>query len=331
MDNNERKEISLQKEFDLCENVIKELESGSRSTRDLQDQLIQCEEKLKNLTKEVSARALFSSNESFEELPTSSLNYLFLPLYLAEVTQSIIVEPEDRLRILDHSKIYLRDFLERLKSYGIIGFSLPWISDDDQNNEEMNKARQGFDPSKQRKIKVQRFQQEKELTELVKSIESELYLNADDDSLMRELVLYRLRLGALKALNDLDRIDEERPLAKHMLDLRTGQANTLPKRQPMRPAQAPFIITRDEAQKKVFGRGYPSLPTMTVDEWYDDMMKKGRFGTLNAGTSEVEPPSNVVNDETAEDEEEGERARLQKWDEYKDYHRRGWGNMQNKG
>lgn len=71
----------------------------------LQDQLKQCEEKLKRLTKEVSALSLFSNNEGVDELPTSSLNYLFLPYYLATVTQNIIVAPEERLLSLDRAKV----------------------------------------------------------------------------------------------------------------------------------------------------------------------------------------------------------------------------------
>lgn len=31
----------------------------------------------------------------------------------------------------------------------------------------------------------------------------------------------------------------------------------------------PFILTRDAAQAAVFGAGYPSLPTMTIDQLYE--------------------------------------------------------------
>ena len=30
-----------------------------------------------------------------------------------------------------------------------------------------------------------------------------------------------------------------------------------------------LILTRDEVQKTVLGAGYPSVPTMTLDEWYE--------------------------------------------------------------
>jgi hypothetical protein len=39
----------------------------------------------------------------------------------------------------------------------------------------------------------------------------------------------------------------------------------------------PVIITRDSMQKQVYGLGYPSLPTFTVDEWYTQMTDEGWF------------------------------------------------------
>ena len=37
----------------------------------------------------------------------------------------------------------------------------------------------------------------------------------------------------------------------------------------------PFIITRDQVQKKVFGLGYPSVPTYTIDEFYERQVELG--------------------------------------------------------
>ena len=44
--------------------------------------------------------------------------------------------------------------------------------------------------------------------------------------------------------------------------------------QPLRP----FIITKDNLQKTVYGLGYPSIPTMTIEEFFD---KKVEEGTLH--------------------------------------------------
>ena len=36
-------------------------------------------------------------------------------------------------------------------------------------------------------------------------------------------------------------------------------------------------------QKKVFGAGYPSLPTMTVEEFYNEKIKDGTFQIPGSG------------------------------------------------
>ena len=49
---------------------------------------------------------------------------------------------------------------------------------------------------------------------------------------------------------------------------------------------APFILTRDRIQAQVVGAGYPSLPTYTLEEFYDQKYKdtqppKDRLGLFN--------------------------------------------------
>ena len=34
---------------------------------------------------------------------------------------------------------------------------------------------------------------------------------------------------------------------------------------------------KTEEQKKVYGLGYPSIPTVTVDEWFDELSKREGF------------------------------------------------------
>lgn len=80
-------------------------------------------------------------------------------------------------------QIYLQDFLRRLKAYNIIDFDLSGASEDNEKK-EAEKSKHDIDLSKQRELKLQRFQREKELKELVKNSESELCSNVDDDELM---------------------------------------------------------------------------------------------------------------------------------------------------
>ncbi|KHN81210.1 Immunoglobulin-binding protein 1 [Toxocara canis] len=324
----QKEESSLNEQFQFCERVIDDNDSGAFSTKEMQARLKECKEKLENLTREVSARELFSKNETVDELPTSSLQYLLLPSYLATTIQNIIVEPEHRVEALDNAKVYLRDFLERLLSYEVIAFSLPWLEEEEDEEDVRTKMKSKPDAGQVRANKVRRREQQKQMEANLENLKLERSCNADDDSVLRELLMARLQLFALKAVNELEQIDEERPLAEHMVKVRAGQVSPRPVKAET-SSRPPIIITRDATQKKVFGLGYPSIPTVTVDEWFDDMVKHGRFGTMQKRPSNEQKPSeSEEDDETAEEEK---RAKAQRWDEYKDMHRRGWGNTQNKG
>ena len=39
----------------------------------------------------------------------------------------------------------------------------------------------------------------------------------------------------------------------------------------------PIIITKDKLQKEVYGLGYPSIPVLSVEEFYDQRVKEGWF------------------------------------------------------
>ncbi|XP_057645945.1 immunoglobulin-binding protein 1b-like isoform X2 [Chionomys nivalis] len=93
--------------------------------------------------------------------------------------------------------------------------------------------------------------------------------------------------------------------------------------------------------QRIFGAGYPSLATMTVNDWYEQQQK---CEVLPSSDKEVEkqappPDSHRVSQQEEEpeleqkEEEEDEDAlhRMQQWDDWKDTHPRGYGNRQNMG
>ena len=106
------------------------------------------------------------------------------------------------------------------------------------------------------------------------------------------------------------------------------------------PKNAPpfntFMITKTDVQKKVYGAGYPSLPIMTVDELYEQRRAEGIWpgpsGPSSSTVNQLPPEA----DESAEREEQEDaddptlRLRQLELDEYKDTHRRGWGNRFNR-
>jgi immunoglobulin-binding protein 1 len=169
------------------------------------------------------------------------------------------------------------------------------------------------------------------LEEALQALKKERERN-DDEATLREFTVVLLRLWALKSMTELEAIAEELPLAEHFIKVQRGQATHKPSAP--RPSLPPFIITKSEEQRKVFGVGYPSIPTYTVDQWYTQMQEKGRFGQVDK-LKTVHYDGNNDNEvvEKYEEEDESEEARQKKiqWDDYKDTHRRGYGNRHNKG
>lgn len=71
-----------------------------------------------------------------------------------------------------------------------------------------------------------------------------------------------IKLFIHEAIDELNSIEMEKPILEDMANMKKDD-KPQPKRPPPPPLK-PFIITRDEVQKAVYGAGYPSLPTMTV-------------------------------------------------------------------
>lgn len=97
-----------------------------------------------------------------------------------------------------------------------------------------------------------------------------------------------------------------------------------------------FILTKTEVEKEVFGQGYPAIPVMTVEELYEQRRKTGQWGH-HPGSSANLPPVGETDDDRDADREALEEqddedliAQQRQMDEYKDEHRRGWGNRYNR-
>ena len=52
----------------------------------------------------------------------------------------------------------------------------------------------------------------------------------------------------------------------------------------------PFIITKDAVQRQVYGLGYPSLPTVSVDQFYQQRVDQGLFPDPAAYVSSLDLP-----------------------------------------
>ena len=68
----------------------------------------------------------------------------------------------------------------------------------------------------------------------------------------------------------------EKPILRHLRAEREGKvpssssSKTKAKSRPLRP----IILTRDRAQKEVFGLGYKNVPILSIEEFYDQRVSQ---------------------------------------------------------
>ncbi|CAD6997032.1 unnamed protein product [Ceratitis capitata] len=218
-----------------------------------------------------------------------------------------------------------------------------------------------------RNDKIAQFRKKKELEEFVKKMKLAVRNKSVDEEVRREFFIKFLNKSIIDANEELDSIK----LEKQMVDMRamniaggnkpnqnfadvaaitnTEQAehshrNHHHHQQPKRKPMQPFIITRNSAQKAVFGAGYPSLPVMTVDEFYDQRVRDGVFpdeekvAKMNRDQAiaaaqdpnEKEDQEKAIEEVQIENDDPEYLERMRRMDEYKDVVRRGDGNRYNR-
>jgi immunoglobulin-binding protein 1 len=197
------------------------------------------------------------------------------------------------------------------------------------------------DRARQRKIDT--LDAELKLKDGIKSLEVG---RGDDESVQRDLVMKKLQLWCIKSTRNLDLLSRELQILAHRRKLvaegKTGPAEGEFKSynqfihlfsEPKQPLKT-FVIPKADERKKVFGMGYPSAPTQTVNEWYDHMVEKGRMPGPSAPTTQTitadQKSDGEIDDDDEETEEQGRQKRISK-DDYLDSHRKGWGNTYGKG
>lgn len=298
---------------------------------------------LEQASEMVSQLDLFSRNEELEEIATIDLKYLMLPALLGALTMKQ-VNLAKRLEQVQKSRVYFLDFLRRCKEYNISKFELPITSE--STSETTEESENGPSTSSQlpgppdlvamatqRNAKIERYKQKKDTEARLSEVKTAVDSGQADEEMVRDFYLLNVRRWIAISLEEIESIDQEMEILKRMDGLKQTSAET--SKTKFRPPMKPFILTKDAVQARVFGAGYPSLPTVTVDEWYEQHRKKGVLPDQGI------PQSAADFDAEERDQEEKEKlvenddaAALQKardWDNYKDTHRRGYGNRKNMG
>eukprot|EP00088_Acartia_fossae_P045526 TRINITY_DN49040_c0_g1_i1.p1 TRINITY_DN49040_c0_g1~~TRINITY_DN49040_c0_g1_i1.p1 ORF type:complete len:198 (-),score=88.64 TRINITY_DN49040_c0_g1_i1:21-587(-) len=186
-----------------------------------------------------------------------------------------------------------------------------------------------------------RFREKKELEGEIKSLKTLLKPGTRDEDLERKLYINMIKRFIHIAQDELDSLQMEVDVLRYMSLAKAGKVPEEPKKK-SRPFQ-PIIITKDKLQKEVYGLGYPSVPVLSVDEFYEQRVREGWFPPASQSKSlqdravnpelvaqqEEEELRREEDKEDRDDQEELDRKRAK--DEWKDEHRRGEGNRHNMG
>jgi len=316
---------------------------------------------LEDVTRMVSALDLFSKNEDIKEVPTAHVKFLLLPFLLGNLNAKLSSEVEQRLEVIRVVQTYYMDFLRRIKDYGIIQHDLPAAEDEDCDRQGASKAVVLAGPpsrpnlakmNAEREQKLARYKEKKELEGRVKELRSVVHCSETegrlDEEAVRDFYLSLIRSSALTCLDEITSFQMEKPILAHMAKVRSGQApppQPKPSEQSRRPLK-PIIITKDRVQKEVFGMGYKNLPILSIEEFYEQRVRDGWFPSaeqvkenslMDRANQDPEVQLQQAEDAEAEKEkkededDEEELARKRAWDDWKDDHKRGEGNMHNKG
>ncbi|XP_012260373.2 immunoglobulin-binding protein 1b [Athalia rosae] len=305
---------------------------------------------LENATRLVSLLNMFSTNENFDEVPTSDIKYLLLPALLGTLTLKICGS-NDRLHIVEVAEIYFTDFLKRLRDYGVIDMEIPEYKSDEEKSvcKQLSNTEKITSMVSSRNAKLQRYKEQKELESRLQMLQENMTNPNIDEESKREYYLTLIKSYVNQALQELSSIAAEKPIIEHMM--KVGHTE-FPASQNSKKFKAPaiklqpIIITRDEVQKKVYGAGYPSLPVLTVQEFYEKRVKDGDWpdpsqknqmggkSLQDFNNDRDGPKEEDIEDEAKEKQVELDDpellARTRAMDEYKDTHRRGWGNRANR-
>lgn len=108
---------------------------------------------------------------------------------------------------------------------------------------------------------------------------------------------------------------------------------------PSRPLK-PLVITRDQLQAKAIGLGYPSMPTMTIDEFYESLAQRGLAPTPEQAKEMASGPKfptaqdlekeDVAKERLVDKDDSDMLAYLRSKDDFQDDHHRGEGNRHNR-
>ena len=227
---------------------------------------------LEETTLLVNKLELFSTNESLDDLQTGYLKFLLIPAFLGYLTLKQVGE-SSREELIRIGKVYFVDYLNRLNSYKIIDLDVKRLIERNEN-EFFPKSQPSLEQlAKERNEKLRLYNESKQLDEKLAKLS---YIlddhegNKVDEDVVRDFFLSFIRRWVNRIVDEIKSISMEEIMLRNRPKIADRPRTT----QSAANFQ-PFIITKNEMQKKVFGLGYPSRPTVTIEEFVNQKIEEG--------------------------------------------------------
>ncbi|XP_040306106.1 immunoglobulin-binding protein 1-like [Herpailurus yagouaroundi] len=328
--------------FETSKQLLDEVEAATEPTGSqiIQDKVFRGLDLLKKAAEMLSQLDLFSRNEDLEEIASTDLKYLMVSAFQGALAMKQ-VNPSKRLDHLQWAREHFLNYLTQCQYYHVAEFELPQTNSADNTASSSMACPSLVAVASERQAKIERYKQKKEVEHRLFALKSAVESGQADDECVREYYLLHLRRWIGISLEEIESIDQEMKILRE--DDSSKDASTSYSSPQDRPPMKPFVLTRNVAQAKVFGAGYPSLASMTVNDWYDQHQKYGALPDQGiakitpelkrAAQQQEDQEQKEAEEEEEEEEEEGEETlhRVREWDDWKGTHPRGYGNRQNMG
>ena len=165
---NETQDTSLRETFDRAKYNQQRLENLDPRSDDFQDHLEAAVSGLVRCLKLVKELSVFSPNEELEDISTQNLQFLTVDYLLADLLLKSY--DENRLASLRRTLQLLESFLDRLDHYSMLSPSDRKLYERFQENRSNFSVLSTSNAEERRKVKVSRFQEEKQLKQKLEVI-----------------------------------------------------------------------------------------------------------------------------------------------------------------
>lgn len=348
-----KSDVSLHEKYSDAIKFMKEAEAKPRG-QERQDLYMVSRRTFEEVSNLVESLSIFSSNELLEDVASYDLKYMLVPFHIARILISSEIG-SDRLSVFKQAKQHMLEFLRIAQQYKIydqdnktLKAEIEKLFDDDDPSYDHKSQITLENAMEMRNLKIENYRKRKELDDRLNQLEEMLNLGHQiEDEIVREYyvkLLQRSVEDSVESLKNEIRMglmfeSRQEPMDSNQPSDHIDTKVSLPK--------GGLTIVKDQEQKKVFGLGYPSKPTLTVDEFIGQKIKSGDLAFQsqkeiysNSLQRYAEQPNlrrdqeeeDVIVREYKEDKDDAEEIeRKRRWDEFKDDNPRGSGNRHNMG